>query len=81
MYSVILHVTGGTYSLGNIPANASKSVQVAVTGESHIELSQAQGKRLILNVYLEPGYHSNISANVTTDSVLFVDQNYNINPL
>src|SRR5699024_10715044 len=72
--SVTVYVTGNSYAIGNIQPNASKSIQVSVAGESHIELTQINGPRLVLDVYLEPGYGGEIYAIVAPDSVLSVKQ-------
>lgn len=76
--SVVLHVTGNRYSLGDIPPNSSKSVDVKVEGESDIELSHANGNRFKVDVYLEPGYGGSVHATVTSDSVLTVKQDISV---
>src|SRR5699024_10044387 len=75
LHSVTVYVTGNSYAIGNIQPNASKSVQVSVAGgASHIELTQINGPRLVLDVYFEPGYGGEIYAIVAPDSVLSVKQ-------
>lgn len=70
--SATLYVSGNSYALGDIDPNKSKSVELEVTGESHIELAQAGGKRLIIEVYIEPGYGGSVQAIVTPETVLSV---------
>jgi hypothetical protein len=70
--SAQLHVRGNTYKLGDIPAGESVSRAISVEGESHIEVVSNKGKRLVINVYMEPGYEGSVEAEVTPDSVLSV---------
>ncbi len=74
--SATLHVTGNTYTIGDIPPGGSRSVSVAVEGESHVELSHGQGRRFVFDVYLEPGYGGRIDAVITSDSIIAVDQDF-----
>lgn len=72
MRSVVVHVTGRSYPIGDLPPGASKSVRLSPTSESHIELSQAGHARLTVGGYFEKGYRGTITADVTTDRVVVV---------
>lgn len=76
--SVTLEVRGNPYELGDIEPDASKSVEVEVVGESHIELGQAGRDRLIVEVYIEPGYGGSVHVFVTPDTVLSIKNNIDI---
>lgn len=58
--SVVLHVTGASYSLGDIAFGASSTARVAPTGEStlFIEITDDNGEtqRIDAGGYFEPGY-------------------------
>jgi hypothetical protein len=58
--AVVVHVTGRTYPLGNLPAGARASLLVEPTGESRLEIEVADDaggtRRLVVDVYFEPGY-------------------------
>ena len=68
MSSVVVHVTGNAYPLGDIPPGEDKSVLVVPTGESHIEIAHAKG-RLEIDTYFESGYRGSISIDATADEV------------
>jgi hypothetical protein len=72
MRSVVVHVTGKSYPIGDLAPGASKSVRVNPTSESHIELSQSGHARLTVGGYFEKGYQGTITADVTTESVVVV---------
>jgi hypothetical protein len=65
MRSVVLHVTGRSYPVGDILPGKIAVATVQPTSESHleIELTDAQGQRRRLNadVYFEPGYSGTVS--------------------
>lgn len=73
--SVVLHVTGASYELGDIAPGASEKVRVRPTGESHLEIEftdpDGQVKRLDEGFgYFEPGYRGTIRVSIkdgTTD--------------
>jgi hypothetical protein len=66
--SVVVHVTGNAYELGNIQPGENRSVRVFPTGESHVEIEHAKG-RLIVDTYFESGYRGRISVDVTASEV------------
>jgi len=78
--SLELHVTGNTYFLGSILPGESKSTNVSVSGESNIELNHSSKPKLIVDVYLEPGYRGTIHVNMTADSVFNSESEIKILP-
>lgn len=80
MDSVTVWVTGNRYVLGEIPPGKVRVQEIKVKGESHIEISHSGNRRLVLDVYLEPGYGGSIHAEVTPDSVLSVVQETKVGP-
>ena len=69
LHAVVVHVTGNSISIGDIPAGESRKVRLATTGESHVELELASG-RLIINCYFEDGYGGHITAQITRSTVV-----------
>ena len=68
--SLELYVTGNKYNLGSIMPGESKSTNVYVSGELHIDINHSSKQKLFVDVYLEPGYRGNIHIDITADSVL-----------
>jgi hypothetical protein len=70
---VVLHVTGASYVLGDIPPVSSCEVTVHPTGESHLEISctdaAGQTQQLDAGGYFEPGYRGTIRVSIK-DGVL-----------
>ena len=66
--SVVLHVTGASYELGNIAPGASEKVRVRPTGESHLEIEftdpDGQVKRLDAGGYFESGCRGTIQVSI-----------------
>lgn len=58
---VVVHVTGRSYPLGDLEAGAEKTVGIAPTSDSSVEIefvdSAGSKKRLDADCYLEPGHH------------------------
>lgn len=76
---VVVHVTGNSYSIGDIPAGTLKTIKVVSKGESHIELEQkGVQKRLIVDCYFEKGYRGEILIEITPDQVVDVKNNISI---
>jgi hypothetical protein len=63
--SVMLNVTGASYSLGDIPPAATAQATLRPTGESHLEIQftdrDGQTNRLDAGGYFKPGYRGTIS--------------------
>ena len=70
--SLELNVTGNKYFLGSSRPGESKSTNVFVSGESHIDINHSSKQKLFVDVYLEPGYRGNIYIDITADSVFNV---------
>lgn len=68
IHSVVLHVTGNSYSLGDLAPGVSSEASVNSTGESDIaiEISDPTGTRQRLNVgvYIEPGYRGTVYVSI-----------------
>ena len=65
--SLTLHVTGNSYSLGDLAAGAFKEATVKSTGESGLELefeNHGQARRLNAGGYFEPGYRGTIRVSI-----------------
>ena len=73
--SVVVHTTGYTYALGDVPAGASRTLRVQATGESHIEIAHGAEPRprLVVDTYFERGYAGTVTAEVRRDSVVRVE--------
>jgi hypothetical protein len=81
MRSVTVHVTGASYSIGDVAPGASRTVRVRPSGESHIELSYADGHRTVVDCYFEPGYGGKITAVVAADKVVSVNSEVKVRSL
>jgi hypothetical protein len=72
--SVVIRVTGKSYSVGDVAAGESRVVETYPTGESHvvIELVDDDGskKEFPIDCYFESGYRSIINVKLTASSVL-----------
>jgi hypothetical protein len=75
--TVVVHVTGAAYSLGDIAPGETKSVRVSPTGESHVEIEHAEG-RFIVNTYFESGYRGHIDVDLTPREVVRVEDKVRI---
>src|SRR5262245_29457254 len=64
MRDVVVHVTGRSYSVGDLPPGSSKSVRVLPSSESHVEIEftdeQDQRVRLASGPFFEPGYRGEV---------------------
>ena len=73
MKGLVVHVTGNSYPIGDLLAGETKSIAVAPTGESHVELEFEGHERLVVECYFEPGYSGLIKVKVTPMKVISVD--------
>ena len=73
MRSVVLQVTGASYDLGDIPADASATARVQSTSESglQIEFTDSDGKvqRLDAGGYFESGYRGTIRVSIKDGTI------------
>src|SRR5579863_1704711 len=70
---LVVHVTGRSYPLGDLPPGASKNVIVAPSGESSIviEFQDETGHKFQSDAgeYIEPGYNASIIVSITNGVV------------
>lgn len=81
LHSVIVHVTGNSYQIGDIDVGATKKVKVVAQGESHVEIEHGNQKRLVVDCYFESVYKGKIIVEVTSDQVVNVKQDIRTGPL
>lgn len=81
LQSVVVHVTGNSYSIGDIDAGDIKTVKVFANGESHIEIEHGKQNRLIIGTYFEKSYRGKITVEVTTEKVISIKDEIRIGPL
>ena len=71
--SVEVHVTGRSYTLGDLEPGAARSVRVNPTGESAVEIRfrSDSGWTQVLNAggYLEPGYGGTMDVDIDSGKV------------
>lgn len=70
MRAVVVHVTGASYQIGDIPPGETRTVKVDPTGESHVEITSTGGPRLKVDSYFERNYEGYVNAKVTTTRVV-----------
>jgi hypothetical protein len=73
MREVVVHVTGASYPIGELAPGARASVVAKPKGDSHVEIGQSSGPRLIVDCYFESGYSGTVTAEVTSVKVLAVN--------
>src|SRR5262249_9370284 len=77
MRSVVLHVTGRSYPVGDILPGKTTVARVQPTSESHLEIefTDAQGEKQLLkvDVYIEPGYRGAMSVVIQDAKVVSSD--------
>lgn len=80
--SVVLHVTGGEFLLGDIAPGSVGTAKVRTTGESGLEIEFTDGKgqpqRLNLGGYFEPGYRGTIRVAIKDGVIASNEQRINI---
>lgn len=80
--SVRVHVTGNSYSLGDLAPGQSASVRVAPKGESSLEVefvtSDGVSKRLNAGGYFESGYRGEITVDVDESRVVQYKENIHV---
>jgi hypothetical protein len=69
MRGVVVHVTGAAYPVGEIATGAKTTVVVNPNGESHVEVEQSSGQRLVVECYFESGYSGKVTAKVSSTKV------------
>jgi len=76
--SVVFHVTGASYQIGDIAAGASATARVQSTGESglQIEFTDSDGnvQRLDAGGYFESGYRGTIQVSIKDGTIVKNEQ-------
>jgi hypothetical protein len=80
---VVVHVTGNSYPLGDMPTGSTVSIRVVAKGESHVEVefrdSKGVSKRLKLGCYFEGDpYRGTISVDLDSEKILHVSDSVTI---
>jgi len=74
LHSVVVRVTGNSYSLGELSVGEVRSVKTYPTGESHVVIEHVDQsgskKELPVDCYFEPRYRTTINVKVTADSAV-----------
>ena len=80
--SVVLHVTGASYKLGDIAPGATAESVVRSTGESGLEIeftgTDGQTNRLNAGGYFEPGYRGTIRVSIKDGVIDKNEQQINV---
>lgn len=72
MRRVVVHVTGAAHPVGELAPGARAAVIVKPKGESHVEIEQASGQRLVVDCYFESGNSGTIAVKVHSTKVVAV---------
>lgn len=80
LQSVVVHVTGNSYPVGDIEAGVTRAVKVVTTGESDIFIENSNQEKLVVGVYFESGYRGKISIDVTSNEIVDVKNETRIGP-
>ncbi|WP_332854462.1 hypothetical protein [Duganella sp. S19_KUP01_CR8] len=70
--SLVVHVTGNSYAIGDIEPGSSKTVVLSPTSESHVELTFAGSPGLKIDCYFERGYSGTLATEITVEKVVAV---------
>lgn len=73
MRSLVVHITGKSYAIGDLAPGTGKSLQLHPGADSHIELALAGHPRLVIDCYFSGGYSGSIAAEVTVDQVVAIN--------
>ena len=80
LQSVVVHVTGNSYPIGDIDTGTTKTVKVVAEGESHILIEHGSQEQLVVGVYFEKGYKGKISIDVTSSEIVNVKDEIRTGP-
>ena len=71
--SVVLHVTGASYEVGDVAVGESVTMRVSPTSESHLEVeftdSEGHVQRLNAGGYFESGYRGTIRVEIKDEQI------------
>ena len=71
--SATVHVSGNSYSIGDIAIGDTKKVEVYPKYDSHIEIEHSDQRRIVVDCYMENGYKGTIALDVTAEQVVHKD--------
>ena len=80
LQSVVVHVTGNSYPVGDIVAGETRTVKVVSKGESHIEIEHSGRERLVAGTYFEQGYSGKITIDVNSNQIVNIKDEIRIRP-
>jgi hypothetical protein len=82
--SVVVHVTGNSYPIGDLPPGEARSVRVKAKGESHVEISfqdeAGKPRTLVAGCYFESGYRGTVKAEIDSEKVRKVEADVHVWP-
>lgn len=82
--SVVVHVTGSSYPIGDLETGAVRSVRVTPKGESHVEISfqdeAGKTRTLVAGCYFESGYRGTVAAEIDSEKIRKVESDVHIWP-
>lgn len=70
--SLVVHITGKSYALGDVEPGHSASVVLDPASESHIELEFADHRRQTIDCYFERGYSGSVTVDMTPARIIAV---------
>jgi hypothetical protein len=70
--SMVVHITGNSFAIGDIEPGTSKSVVLNPTSESHVELTFSGHPRLTIDCYFEHDYSGTLATEITVEKVVSV---------
>ena len=84
MQSVVLHVTGRSYPVGDVLPGKTIVQTVEPTSESHLEIEFADAngemQRAIVDTYFEPGYAGTLSVVIQDGEVVSSEEHIKLRP-
>jgi len=84
MRSVVLHVTGRSYPVGDLLPGKTIVQTVKPTGESHLEIefagAEGQIQRVNVDTYFEPGYGGTLSVVINDGKVVSSEDHVKVRP-
>ena len=70
--AVTVYVTGRSYRVGDVDPGGTRAVLLVPATDSHVELGFADGRRLQVDCYLGHGYQGKLTARVTRERVVSI---------
>lgn len=72
MHGVVVHITGAAYPVGAIEPGHRVTVDVTPKADTHVEIEQASGQRLIVDCYFAAGYSGTVAVKLNSAKVIEV---------